>query len=116
MTVMFPMAERITISQKRFQALVQAASDSPCVCAVPELREHDGVCISCWALRSRIRSIRSIIGKSGIGDDYFRGRLAALEGEQRLRAEQLPAAEAKVRAAREMDMRGEAPGEEGARR
>lgn len=40
------------------------------------------------------------MSKPGIGDDYFRRRLCQLEAEQRLRAEQLPAAEAEVRAER----------------
>ena len=73
---------------------------SACACAVPELREHDGVCISCWALRDQIQAFRSMLGKPGIGDDYFRRHLGRLEAEQRLRAEQLPEAEAIVRAAR----------------
>lgn len=94
------MGDRVSMPRERFAALVGAAKDSPCSCALPEQRKHDGVCISCWALADRIQALRSIVGKPGIGDDYFRARLARLEREQSLRAEQLPEAEAMVRAAR----------------
>lgn len=94
------MADRVSMTRTRFAALVGAAMQSPCSCALPEQRQHDGACISCWALRDRIQALRSVVGKPGIGDDYFRRRLAQLEGELRLREEQLPSAEAEVRAAR----------------
>lgn len=101
------MADRVSMPRSRFAALVGAAMSAPCNCALPEQRAHDGTCISCWALRDRIEAIRSILGKPGIGDDYFRQRLAHLEREQRLRAEQLPEAEAMVKAAREENARTE---------
>jgi len=97
------MSDRVSMSRDRFAALVGAAMQSPCVCGLPEQRKHDGVCISCWALRDRIQALRSVVDKPGIGDDYFRGRLAQLEGEQRLRVESLPAREAAVLAARAGD-------------
>ena len=88
--------DRVSMSRDRFAALVNAAMGAPCSCALPETRVHDGVCISCWALRYRVNALRSALGKPGIGDDYFRRRLCKMEDEQRRRAEQLPEAEAAV--------------------
>lgn len=78
--------DSVRIPRERFTALVEAAKLTACICADPENRQHDGMCISCWALRDRIQALRS--------SDYFRIGLARMEDEQRLRAEQLPAAEA----------------------
>lgn len=101
------MSERVSISRSRLSALTNAAKDSPCLCAEPSQREHGGTCISCWALADYVSRLRKIVGgPPGIGDDYFRRRLADAEEEQRFREADRPRAEAWLREQRMRDANG----------
>lgn len=38
--------------QERMADLIEAARQAPCLCAVEYMRQHDGMCTSCWALEA----------------------------------------------------------------
>lgn len=103
---------RITLPRERYWALVGFASKAGCICAAPEQRLHDGKCIGCWALEQHIESLRRLatLPPSLEGEshrvalaEYYAKRIASCEAEQRLRAEQLPAAEHRLAEARKED-------------
>lgn len=103
---------RVSLTRERFIALVVAASERGCARAAPEIRTHDGKCISCWALSKRLEVLREHAAKPAFTDNeevcrsylWLNGhQIARCEEEQRLRAEQLPAAEKRLAEARKED-------------
>ncbi len=55
------MSKRALVPHERLRALTIAASQSPCRCLDEHLREHDGRCISCWALARNIERVRLLV-------------------------------------------------------
>ncbi len=101
------MAERrVSMPSGRFDSLVIAASKVGCTCAAPEYRQHEGKCISCWALAKRIAHIRALISSPLVTPTRSLPMiLAECEEEQRFRAEQRPAAERRLAQARKEEER-----------
>lgn len=93
---------QMLISTDLFSALASAAMETPCVCAAPENRRHDGLCVSCWALNNRLERLEAL---ASVRDPaHLQSQIVAMRTEQKLRAEQLPVAEARVRAARDEEV------------
>jgi hypothetical protein len=95
------MAERISVPRGRYRAIVHAASLAACSCANQDTRGHDGLCVSCWALRERLEHARRLAASptvfssqevTAIVNDSAKREVERCEAEQRLRAEQLPIA------------------------
>lgn len=95
------MGDRVTMPDRRFRDLVQAASASPCLCADPANRRHEHRCISCWALAQHIERVRRYASEGGVASGYFARQVERLEDEQAFRAADLPRAEEWLRKARE---------------
>lgn len=89
---------RVSLPASRFQALVMAASKVGCVCAAPEYREHDGMCIGCWALGKRVAHLRELLACSSSAT--LSRILAECEEEQSFRAREIPNAEKRLAEAR----------------
>jgi hypothetical protein len=88
---------RVSLTKLRFIDLVNAAALRGCACAVPELRTHEGKCISCWALSKRIEHIRSLVSSPlATASPTLARLLTESEEELRFRAEGLPAAERRL--------------------
>lgn len=52
-----------TVRGERVEALIRAASETPCHCLSDYQRVHEGTCISCWALKRKIAAIERIVAE-----------------------------------------------------
>ena len=80
--------DNIEVDEDRYQALIGAALQTPCLCLIKDRRLHDGRCISCWALAKRVADLQNPI-RNVTRTPYDDATLARLQGEIRLRARQL---------------------------
>lgn len=95
------MADRVSMSSARFNALVTAASRVGCICPNPANREHDGRCIGCWALAKRVEHLRYLLARTS--SPTLTRILGECEEEQQFRARELPKAERRFLDAQKAD-------------